>query len=105
MFFVLKSSQEFDEWVSSTNSMTFQGKLLYYLSTVGLITDHYLNMRPFLGSFFEGFTENPCQIPCKPILGVSAGISFQKREKFVQENSLQKDGDHIYGFTEQVSRV
>jgi len=34
-----------------------------------------------------------------------AAVVQQKREKFVQENSLQKDGDHIYGFTEQVSRV
>ena len=29
-----------------------QRNLSFYLSTVGLITDHYLNMRPFLGSFF-----------------------------------------------------
>ena len=45
-------------------------------------------------------------IPCKKILEVSLRISFQKREKFLQQNSLQRDAeDHIYGFTEQVSRV
>jgi len=35
-----------------------------------------------------------------------AAVVQQKREKFLQQNSLQRDAeDHIYGFTEQVSRV
>ena len=32
-------------------------------------------------------------------------FSFQKMDKFVHESSPPSDEDHLYGFTEQVSRV
>ena len=39
---------------------------------------------------------------CKKIL---SKFAFQKMDKFAHESSPPSDEDHIYGFTEQVSRV
>ena len=61
-----------------------------------MVVNFLLNVRPSTAKTkFAG----KC---CKKFL---SKFAFQKMDKFAHESSPPSDEDHIYGFTEQVSRV